>query len=58
MSGFELHLRYDEMPIPRVRDRVVIELAIEMIKDKEMLKAIARVRDFLDVIFLFFSNHI
>ena len=52
MSGFELHLRYDEIPIPRKRDRVIMELAMELKNDKKLLKAIARVRGFLNGIFL------
>ena len=52
MCGFELHLRYDEMPLPRRRDKVIMELAMEMITDKEMLKSIAGVRGFLNVKFL------
>ena len=46
MCGFELHLRYDEIPLPRRNDKVIMELAMEMIADKEMLKTIARVRGF------------
>ena len=52
MCGFELHLRYDELPFPQRRDRLIMELAMEMIKDKERLEAIARVRGFLNAIFL------
>ena len=52
VCGFELHLRYDEMTFPRRRDRIVMEMAMEMISDKNVLESIARVRGFLNVIFL------
>ena len=46
VTEFELHLRHDEIPVLRRRDRVIMELAMEWTNNKEMLKAIARVRDF------------
>ena len=52
VCGFQLHLRYDEIPLPRSNDKVIMELAMEMNLDKEMLKSIARVRGFSNVIFL------
>ena len=51
VCGFELHLRHDELPFPRKNDRLVMELVMELIKDTEVLKSIARVRGFLNVIF-------
>ena len=52
MSSFEFHLKFDEIPLPRRRDRVIMELAMDVTKDKDLLGAIARVRGYLNVIFL------
>ena len=52
MCGFQLHLRYNEILLLRRNDKVIMEIAMEMIVDKEMLKSIARVRGFLNVMFL------
>ena len=51
-SGFELHLEYHVIPIPRVRDRVLMEFFMEHEKDVNVLKSLSRVRGWLNALFL------
>lgn len=52
VTGFELHLAYDSIPFPRKGDKLVMDILMDRNKDKEQLMALARVRGFLNVIFL------
>ena len=52
VTGFQVHLKYDELPLPRRGDVVVMEYAMSMGLDKEDLLSISRVKGKLGVIFL------
>ena len=52
VTGFQVHLKYDELPHPRRGDAVVMEYAMSMGLDKEDLWSILRVKGKLGVIFL------
>ena len=53
VTGFQIHLKYDEVPIPSWGDGVVMEFAMEMGLDKEKTcLSISRVRGKLGLIFL------
>ena len=52
VTGFQVHLKYDELPHPRRGDVVVMEYAMNMGLDKEDLLSMSRVKGKLGVIFL------
>ena len=52
VTGFQLHLKYDELPAPRRGDVVILELAMEAGLDKDDLMSISRVKGKLGVVFL------
>ena len=52
ITGFQVHLNYDESPHPRCGDVVVMEFAMSMGLDKEDLVSMSRVKGRLGVIFL------
>lgn len=52
VSSFELHLEFYVILLPRRGDRVMMELIMEHIKNQDQLKTLARVRGFLNIIFL------
>ena len=52
VTGFQLHLKYEELPPPRRGDVVVMELAMEAGLDKEDLMSMSRVKGKLGVIFM------
>ena len=51
-TGFQVHLKYDELPCPRRGDVVVMEFAMSIGLDKEDLMYMSRVKEKLGVIFL------
>ena len=52
VTGFQVHLKYDELAHPRRGDVVVMEYAMSMGLDKEALLSVSRVKGKLGVIFL------
>ena len=52
VTGFQLHLKYDELPAPRRGDVVIMELALDTGLDKDDLMSVSRVKGKLGVIFL------
>ena len=52
MTGFELHLQHEELPLPRNRDKVIMVTMMEVCMDFDQLKLMARVRVCLNAIFL------
>ena len=53
VTGFQVHLKYNELPLPRRGDVVVMEYAtMSMGLDKEDLLSMTRVKGKLSVIFL------
>ena len=52
VTGFQLHLKYDELPAPRRGDVVIMELAMDTGLDKDDLMSVSRVKGKLGVIFL------
>ena len=52
VTGFQLHLKYDELPAPRQGDVVIMELAMDTGLDKDDLMSVSRVKGKLGVIFL------
>ena len=52
VTGFQVHLKYSELPLPRRGDVVVMEYATSMGLDKEDLLSMSRVKGKLNVIFL------
>ena len=52
VTGFQLYLKYNELPHPRCGDVVVMEFAMSMGLDKEDLMSMSRVKGRLGVIFL------
>ena len=52
VTGFQVHLKYDESAHPRRGDLVVMEYAMSMGLDKEDLLSMSRVKGKLGVIFL------
>ena len=51
-SGFGVHLKYKETKAPRRGDRVLMEMAVEVCKHKELLLSFSWVISFLEVTFL------
>ena len=52
MTGFQVHLKYSKLPLPRRGDMVVMEYAMSMGLGKEDLLSMSRVKGKLGVIFL------
>ena len=52
VTGFQVQLKYDELPHPRRGDVVVMEYAMIMGLDKEDLLSMSRAKGKLGVIFL------
>ena len=52
VTGFQVHLEYSELPLPRRGDVVVMEYAMSMGLDKEDLLSMSRVKGKLGIIFL------
>ena len=52
VTGFQVQLKYSELPLPRRGDVVVMEYAMSMGLDKEDLLSMSRVKGKLGVIFL------
>ena len=53
VTGFELHLEYDEIPFPRAGDILIMDKLRELTgNDRDQLKALARVRGSLSAMFL------
>ena len=52
VTGFQVHLKYNELPLPRRGDVVVMEYAMSMGLDKEDFLSMSRVKGKVGVIFL------
>ena len=52
VSGFSLHLAYDELELPRMGDQNVADMFMSYTDDKETLMALQRVSASLNVLFL------
>ena len=52
VTGFQLHLKYEEIPLPRRGDVVIVEFAMEGGLSKEDLLSMSRVKGKLGAIFL------
>ena len=52
VSGFQLNLKYEEIPLSREGDAVILEFAIEQGVDKEDMLSMSRVKGKLGAIFL------
>ena len=52
VSDFAFHLAYDEIPMPRMGDKVVAEMFMNYTSDRETLEALQRVRGSMNVMFL------
>ena len=52
VTGFQLHLKYDELPAPRRGDVVIMELAMDTGLGKDDLMSVSRVKGKLGDIFL------
>ena len=50
MSGFGVHLKYEVTKAPRMGDRVLMEMVMEVYKDESKLMSFSRVRGFLEAI--------
>ena len=52
VTGFQVHLKYSELPLPRRGDVVVMEYAMSMDLDREDILSMSRVKGKLGIIFL------
>ena len=52
VTGFEVHLNYETMELPRERDMIIMVWIMNMCDDLDKLMAATRVRGFLNAIFL------
>ena len=52
VTGFEVHLSYETMELPRERDMIIMVWIMSACDDMDKLMAVARVRGFLNAIFL------
>ena len=52
VSGFSLHLDYEDIPLPRMGDKVVANMFQEYSSDKDLLMSLQRMRGSMKVMFL------